>query len=226
METLHRSSTSFSYFPNACLTTLSASVTADDMLMASLSSLNTRNKDQYVAYTFPIADARENADFLVKFTLFPNKLKLFAKLVAAVPDDLPVLANLDKASVILTRFSLTAGALESSFIKFLSSTVSLGKFATACVDAFPPSRLIDVTKLVKLAVSNFNAPIPLISLLNSCNPVANLGKLLIALEICFPPNLRMDAVIASMDVLTELSMRTPDNCLFNMEILLFTILRF
>ena len=72
--------------------------------MASPSSLNPLNKAQYVAYTLPIADAREN-DFLVTTdALELNPLNELVMLFAAVPAAPPVLANFAIAFVMGIRF--------------------------------------------------------------------------------------------------------------------------
>ena len=123
-----------SYCPNVCLTTFSTSVSEDDMSIASPSSLNPRNKAQYVAYTFPIADAREN-DFLVTAEAPElNPLNELVMLFAAVPAAPPVRDNFANAFVMSIIFRLTLGAFDSSDISCRIAVASFGIFSIALVE--------------------------------------------------------------------------------------------
>ena len=86
------------------------------MSIASFIFPNPRNNRKYDAYSFPIADAREN-DFLVAVeALELNQLNDPVMLFAAVPAAPPVLANFASAFVMLIRFWLTIGAFDNSAI--------------------------------------------------------------------------------------------------------------
>ena len=159
METLHRSSTSLSYFPNACLTTLSASVTADDMSIASFIFSIPRNSKKYVAYTFPIADAREKDLIRTLPTFLPNKfIPLDALLVALRVRPNPV-ERFAKASVIRMMFPLTFGALERVTNNSFRFFASRGMLFTALPDATLPSFPMAATICERLIISKLNEPI-------------------------------------------------------------------
>ena len=102
--------------------------------MASPSSLNPRNKAQYVAYTFPIADARENDFFVTADALELNPLNELVMLFAAVPAAPPVRDNFANAFVMSIIFRLTLGAFDNSDISCRIATASFGIFSIAFVE--------------------------------------------------------------------------------------------
>ena len=129
------------------------------MSIASLSSLNARNKVQYVAYTLPIADARENDLIRTLSTFLPNKfIPLDALLVAPRVRPNPV-ERFAKASVIRMMFPLTFGALERVTNNSFRFFASRGMLFTALPDATLPSFPMAATICERLIISKLNEPI-------------------------------------------------------------------
>ena len=162
--------------------------------MAFLSRPTARNSDQYVAYTFPIADAREKDLVFILSALLPNRLKPLdalsvAPLVRPNPAD-----RFASASVIRIMFPLTFGAFERVVNNSFRFFASRGMLFTALPDATLPSLPMAVTICERLVISKLNEPILFICRTKFCNCAEIVGRFFVACVDALPPILDRPAM--------------------------------